>query len=402
GGLNLEVNVSNYYTSPPAFIGSFVYEDSSTSFGDFSSLIILSDLSKTKSLDIKWRVRCSDHFYNEDCFIFCKPVDDVSGHYDCLSNGTKRCLPGWTNPQNNCTTALCASEPCQNNGSCIIEFGEIKCNCIIGYTGDYCETNIDECSSSPCQNNGTCHDDVNSYSCLCKVGYMGINCETSHLPTPFISTKIGCNSSFIQPTSRITYDKTADIIGYSVQLTSIHGQINLEFLLNNNTDHVFLEELQQDTLYTFQIRPRSINGLGIASSSHMLRCENKETNVRLPITATVATATLVISISVILLVLAACYFYRGRRLTSTVDTVTKMNTTELDKQEQMNEDVTYETVVDTDFSTEVITRSQLYEETPMVLTRSQLYEETPMVLTRSQLYMYAEPSAEVVDNQPYT
>ena len=87
---------------------------------------------------------------------------------------------------------------------------------------------------------------------------------------------------------------------------------------------------------------------------------------------------------------------------STVDTVTKMNTTELDKQEQMNEDVTYETVVDTDFSTEVITRSQLYEETPMVLTRSQLYEETPMVLTRSQLYMYAEPSAEVVDNQPYT
>lgn len=74
---------------------------------------------------------------------------------------------------------------------------------------------------------------------------------------------------------------------------------------------------------------------------------------------------------------------------STVDTVTKMNTTELDKQEQMNEDVTYETVVDTDFSTEVITRSQLYE-------------ETPMVLTRSQLYMYAEPSAEVVDNQPYS
>ena len=68
----------NNYTSPPALLGSFEYEDSSTSYGNFSSLIILSDLGVTAFLDIKWRVRCSDHFYNEDCSIFCKPVDDVS------------------------------------------------------------------------------------------------------------------------------------------------------------------------------------------------------------------------------------------------------------------------------------------------------------------------------------
>ena len=94
----------NNYTSPPAFIVSFEYENSSTSYGDFSSLVTLEDFIKTKSLDIKWRVRCSDYFYNEDCSIFCKPVNDVGGHYDCLSNGTKRCLSGWINPQNNCTT----------------------------------------------------------------------------------------------------------------------------------------------------------------------------------------------------------------------------------------------------------------------------------------------------------
>ena len=38
---------------------------------------------------------------------------------------------------------------------------------------------IDECASNPCQNGGTCADDVNRYDCTCEAGYTGADCETS-------------------------------------------------------------------------------------------------------------------------------------------------------------------------------------------------------------------------------
>ena len=33
-----------------------------------------------------------------------------------------------------------------------------NCNCTDGYTGDTCGTEINECASNPCQNGGTCVD----------------------------------------------------------------------------------------------------------------------------------------------------------------------------------------------------------------------------------------------------
>ena len=36
----------------------------------------------------------------------------------------------------------------------------------------------DECASDPCQNSGTCTDTVNGYSCACADGYQGTDCET--------------------------------------------------------------------------------------------------------------------------------------------------------------------------------------------------------------------------------
>ena len=38
-------------------------------------------------------------------------------------------------------------------------------------------TDIDECASNPCQNGGTCNDNINSYTCSCIPGYTGNNCE---------------------------------------------------------------------------------------------------------------------------------------------------------------------------------------------------------------------------------
>ena len=36
----------------------------------------------------------------------------------------------------------------------------------------------DECASDPCQNSGTCTDSINGYSCACVDGYEGTDCET--------------------------------------------------------------------------------------------------------------------------------------------------------------------------------------------------------------------------------
>ena len=94
----------------------------------------------------------------------------------------------------------CASEPCQNNGTCVDRVGMYTCNCTSGYTGDRCETSesimlllcvdfmlllflldIDECKSFPCQNGGNCTDGIAGYTCDCIPGHTGYNCETSVL-----------------------------------------------------------------------------------------------------------------------------------------------------------------------------------------------------------------------------
>ena len=38
-------------------------------------------------------------------------------------------------------------------------------------------TDVNECASNPCQNGGTCVDLVNSYHCTCIPGYIGTHCS---------------------------------------------------------------------------------------------------------------------------------------------------------------------------------------------------------------------------------
>ena len=37
---------------------------------------------------------------------------------------------------------------------------------------------IDECASDPCQNGGTCSDQENGYECICAAGFTGTNCDS--------------------------------------------------------------------------------------------------------------------------------------------------------------------------------------------------------------------------------
>ena len=40
------------------------------------------------------------------------------------------------------------------------------------------KTDIDECASQPCENNGTCSDDVNMFKCRCPQNFTGMMCES--------------------------------------------------------------------------------------------------------------------------------------------------------------------------------------------------------------------------------
>lgn len=73
----------------------------------------------------------------------------------------------------------CLSNPCQNNGLCILNTSNalgFECVCLPPYTGTYCSMYIDPCSNQPCGPNGYCASSTTnptSYICTCKPGYTG-------------------------------------------------------------------------------------------------------------------------------------------------------------------------------------------------------------------------------------
>jgi Notch-like protein len=92
------------------------------------------------------------------------------------------CPAGFTGT--NCETIInineCSPNPCQNSGKCTDGTDSYTCECPTGFTGTNCETKIDinECLSNPCQNGGKCTDGTDSYTCECPAGFTGTNCET--------------------------------------------------------------------------------------------------------------------------------------------------------------------------------------------------------------------------------
>ncbi|KAF0311266.1 Neurogenic locus protein delta [Amphibalanus amphitrite] len=158
------------------------------------------------SVEFEFRVQCDPFYYGDSCNIMCKgSQSSVFGHYECLENGTRKCLPGWTGDY--CTNANCmpgchsehgfCDQPnqCQcrsgwkgkfcdvcerypgcRNGTCSTAWG---CDCLEGWGGLFCEQDLNYCTNHrPCKNGGTCYNTgQGSYTCECAAGFNGTDCE---------------------------------------------------------------------------------------------------------------------------------------------------------------------------------------------------------------------------------
>lgn len=100
---------------------------------------------------------------------------------DCITGNpsfTCSCLAGFTGRRCQIDVDECASNPCQNGGTCKDGINSFTCQCPPGYTGIQCETDIDECKDRPCLNSASCVQGSGSFTCVCEPGYTGVLCET--------------------------------------------------------------------------------------------------------------------------------------------------------------------------------------------------------------------------------
>ncbi|XP_046744297.1 cubilin [Diprion similis] len=78
-------------------------------------------------------------------------------------------------------TNECASNPCQNGGTCEDMIDGYKCRCREGWEGPRCNDDVNECAiyagtDLGCQNGAECTNRPGTYECRCKGHYYGIHC----------------------------------------------------------------------------------------------------------------------------------------------------------------------------------------------------------------------------------
>ena len=100
----LTLAIYDNYSDPDASIATLMFDKMANLSVDWSETENVSDDSVSKILRFRWKVRCANHYYGANCQTHCVPSDDSFGHYNCSSNGTKMCLPGYTATHLNCST----------------------------------------------------------------------------------------------------------------------------------------------------------------------------------------------------------------------------------------------------------------------------------------------------------
>ncbi|XP_035660531.1 uncharacterized protein LOC118405244 isoform X2 [Branchiostoma floridae] len=87
------------------------------------------------------------------------------------------CQFGWVGT--NCEISnFCASDPCQNGGTCSETAPGFECTCLGGWEGWTCNRWIDRpCDFNFCEHGGTCMLLVTGEKCFCTLGWDGRSCE---------------------------------------------------------------------------------------------------------------------------------------------------------------------------------------------------------------------------------
>ncbi|XP_015589296.1 protein jagged-2 [Cephus cinctus] len=166
----------------------------------------LNHQGRNAHLAYRVRVQCADHYYNATCTKFCRPRNDIFGHYTCDENGDKVCIQGWKGAD--CETAVCKEGCHPVHGHCNVS-GECKCRhgwrgefcdqctpypgckhgycngsswqciCDTNWGGILCDQDLNYCGThEPCQNGGTCENTApDQYRCTCPEGFSGATCE---------------------------------------------------------------------------------------------------------------------------------------------------------------------------------------------------------------------------------
>ncbi|OXU20544.1 hypothetical protein TSAR_014165, partial [Trichomalopsis sarcophagae] len=80
-------------------------------------------------------------------------------------------------------TNNCASDPCQNGGTCINGYDSFQCHCPPEWEGSLCTVDVNECDHlagrpGGCQNGATCVNLPGTFRCNCPTGWHGFHCST--------------------------------------------------------------------------------------------------------------------------------------------------------------------------------------------------------------------------------
>uniref|UniRef100_A0ABD2VVZ3 Delta-like protein n=1 Tax=Trichogramma kaykai TaxID=54128 RepID=A0ABD2VVZ3_9HYME len=211
----------------------------------------LNHQGRNAHLAYRVRVECTEYYYNATCTKFCRPRDDIFGHYTCDANGDKVCIQGWKGAD--CETAVCKEGCHPVHGHCNVS-GECKCRhgwrgelcdqctpypgckhgycngsswqciCDTNWGGILCDQDLNYCGThEPCQNGGTCENTApDQYRCTCPEGFSGPTCEKVDNPcasNPCLNgancTEVGeqavcnCTEGFAGPTCATDIDECA-------------------------------------------------------------------------------------------------------------------------------------------------------------------------------------------------
>ncbi|CAI2354224.1 unnamed protein product [Caenorhabditis sp. 36 PRJEB53466] len=127
-------------------------------------IVILTDQGFNVTVEL--RNLCATDYHGKRCGRYCVAPHDRDRHWECSTDGERRCSAGWTGAD--CSIPMCSSG-CSGRGRCV---APEQCQCTAGFNGTRCE----QCFPRPGCVHGTCRNDT-PMTCHCKPGFMGANCD---------------------------------------------------------------------------------------------------------------------------------------------------------------------------------------------------------------------------------